>query len=99
MEMHHFGSGICCQIRCKHGKHLHDHAAGDDHQIALAGTEAENLGAESGDVVAAVRRRPSAQCRNKPVAKGMGQRLFAAPTDQFIQPGHGDLIHQISYRH
>jgi len=51
--MHHFGSGICSQIRCRTGSNLHDHAAGHDHQVAWRGENRKDFGAEPGHVVPA----------------------------------------------
>ena len=53
MLMHHFGSGICSQIRCSTGIIFMATRPGDDHQVALARAEPHDLGAEPGDVESA----------------------------------------------
>ncbi len=98
IEMHHFGSCICCQIRLQHRQHLHHHSAGDDHQIALPGTKAKHLGAEAGDIVLARAGRHQLDS-----AAGGGKRhrpeaVLARPARQRIEATDHHIVRHV-YRH
>jgi len=79
----------------QHRQHLHHHAAGDDHQIALPRAEAEHLGTEPCEVVLA-----GAGGHQLDPAAGGGERhrpeaVLPAPARQFVEPADDDVLGQL----
>jgi hypothetical protein len=80
----------------QHGEHLHRHAAGNDHQVALSRAEAKYFRAEAGQVMLARTGRHQLDAAARGRERHRPEAILSAPTGKLVELSDDDVVGQVN---